>query len=196
MTTQPTSLRRNATPPEGTAPGSGAGAEPGRIARRVAFVRAVAALVWAGVLVVAVGDDVPTTASTLPTLVAVLLTAYPVIDVVSSVVEGGMLRVSGVVSAVAAVALGVAAFGGDAGEVLVVFGVWAVVSGGLQLGVAVRRGRQVPMVISGGLSAVAGVSFAVASGKEDANLRMLAGYAAVGAILYVVWAVRDRARRG
>src|SRR5690349_24476042 len=54
--------------------------------RRIAWVRAAAALVWAGGLVAALGGD-PDAADTVPTAAALLLVAYPLIDVLSSVLE-------------------------------------------------------------------------------------------------------------
>jgi uncharacterized membrane protein HdeD (DUF308 family) len=176
--------------------------------RRIAATRAVAALVWAAALILAVGDDVPTTASDLPTLVALLLTVYPLIDAVSSAIEaaagasrGSAFRlplVNATLSAAASVALAVAAFGSDAGAVLAVFGVWASVSGALQLGVAIARrragSREVSMIVSGGLSTIAGVTFAAASAQHAAHLANLAGYAALGAVLFLVWAVRPASR--
>ena len=61
--------------------------------RRIAWVRAGAALAWAGALVVALGGD-PDTADTVATAAAVLLVAYPLIDVLSSVVEARDSRAS------------------------------------------------------------------------------------------------------
>jgi uncharacterized membrane protein HdeD (DUF308 family) len=174
--------------------------------RRIAATRAVAALVWAVALVLAVGDDVPTTASGLSTLVALLLTAYPLIDALSSATEAAAARgaatrlplVNATLSAAASVALAVAAFGSDAGAVLAVFGVWASVSGALQLGVAIARrragSRELPMIVSGGLSTIAGVTFAAASAQHAAHLANLAGYAALGAVLFLVWAARPASR--
>lgn len=151
--------------------------------------RAALALLWAVALVLAVGDRVPTTASEVPVAAALLLSAYPLIDAVSSFIEARW--VNGALSTLAAAGLAVATFAGDAGAALLVFGAWAVVSGGLQLALALRRRDGWPMIISGGLSTLAGVSFLAASGQDDANLAMLAGYAAVGAVLYLVWAVRS-----
>ncbi|MDO8209051.1 hypothetical protein [Conexibacter sp. CPCC 206217] len=180
----------------------------GPIARRIAMVRAVIALVWAAALVAAIGDRIPTTASDVTTLAAVLLTAYPVIDVVSSLVEAtsrtgrpaAVLRVNAAISAVAAIALAVATFAGDAGTTLVAFGAWAGVSGAIQLGVALHRrhggDRQWPMIVSGGLSTVAGIAFVAASAQDAAHLANLAGYAALGALLYLVWAIRARTASG
>jgi hypothetical protein len=130
MSALPSALRQSA-PSSGASPST-----PERATRRIAVVRAVAALVWAAVLVAAVGDDVPTTATELPTLVAVLLTAYPLIDVVASLVgattaaptNAAVLRANAALSALAVVALGIATLGGDAGSALVAFGAWAFVS--------------------------------------------------------------------
>ena len=89
------------------------------------------------------------------------------------------------------------AFGYDAGRVLVAFGAWAAVSGAIQLVTAVRRrratGRQLPMIFSGGLSTVAGISFIASAGSHKAHLTGLAGYMAFGAVLYLLWAGRSRA---
>jgi hypothetical protein len=52
--------------------------------RRIANIRAVLALAWAA-LIIAVGSDVPTTASDLAAGVAALLASYPLIDVVASI---------------------------------------------------------------------------------------------------------------
>jgi uncharacterized membrane protein HdeD (DUF308 family) len=174
--------------------------------RRIAATRAVAALVWAAALVIAVGDDVPTTASAVPTLVALLLTAYPLIDALSAAMEAAAARgaprrlplVNATLSTAASFALAVAAFGSDAGAVLAVFGVWASVSGALQLGVAIARRRagshEVAMIVSGGVSTIAGVTFAAASAQHAAHLANLAGYAALGAVLFLVWAARSASR--
>src|SRR4051794_22441524 len=61
--------------------------------RRIAWVRAVAALAWAGGFVAALGGD-PDAAATVPTAAAVLLAAYPLIDVLASAVEARQSRAS------------------------------------------------------------------------------------------------------
>ncbi len=45
--------------------------------RRIANIRAVLALAWAAAVIIAVGGDVPTTASDLAARVAALLASYP-----------------------------------------------------------------------------------------------------------------------
>jgi hypothetical protein len=172
--------------------------------RRIAVTRAGLALLWAAALVPAVGDHVPTTGSDLPVAAAVLLATYPAIDVVASLVgarfappaAARLLRLNAAISALAVVALAVTAFGADAGRVLVAFGAWAAVSGAIQFGTAVRRrriaGGQLPMIISGGLSTLAGISFLASARSHDAHLSGLAGYMALGAVLYLLWARRSR----
>jgi uncharacterized membrane protein HdeD (DUF308 family) len=172
------------------------------VPQRIAVVRAVLALVWAAALVIAVGDDVPSTSSDVPIAAAALLASYPAIDVVASIAAAldtdasrRVLVINAALSALAVVAIGAAAFGGDAGATLAAFGAWAAVSGAIQFGVAVRRrreGRQLPMIVSGGLSTIAGISFLAASGMDDAQLASLGGYMALGALLYLLWAHRSR----
>jgi uncharacterized membrane protein HdeD (DUF308 family) len=86
----------------------------------------------------------------------------------------------------------VAAFS-TVGKALLVFGVWALVSGAIQLVVAVRRrrliGAQWPMIISGGLSVLAGATFAAMSTSATSGLSTVAGYSAFGAFWFLVSAI-------
>jgi uncharacterized membrane protein HdeD (DUF308 family) len=168
--------------------------------RRIARLRAVIALVWAAAFAIAVGDD---SGADLPVGLAALVTAYPVVDVVASLSEatlGGprsrVLQVSAAISTLAVAGLAGAAFGSDASAVLAVFGTWAFVSGAIQLANAIHRRRsgtrEVPMIISGALSAIAGVSFIASSGAGEPRLTPIAGYAAFGALLFLLWAYRTR----
>lgn len=170
--------------------------------QRIVVVRAALALVWAAALLTIVGDTVPSTSSDVPIAAAALLGTYPAIDVIASIAAalstgtpGRLLRINAALSALAVAAIGAAAFGADAGATLVAFGAWAAVSGAIQFGAAVRRrgeGRQLPMIVSGGLSTIAGISFLAASGMNDAHLATIGGYMALGALLYVLWAHRNR----
>ena len=69
-------------------------------------------------------------------------------------------------------------------------------SGLIQLFNAIQRRRQgsreVPMLISGGLSAIAGAGIIASSSADDPSLTGLAGYATLGAVLFLVWAFRSR----
>jgi len=97
-----------------------------------------------------------------------------------------------VISSLAAVGLALAATSGIP-AVLRVFGAWAVISGVVQLIVAVRRrrlGGQAAMILSGGLSAVVGASFVVMAAKDNPMLAGVAGYAVGGAVFFLISAVR------
>jgi uncharacterized membrane protein HdeD (DUF308 family) len=175
---------------------------PSSTPRRISVVRAVFALLWGAALVIAVGGEMPSTDATLPIGVAALLASYPLIDVVASLLGSAhadtrVLRTNAAISSVAVVAVAIAAFGSDAGSTLVAFGAWAAVSGALQLALAVHRrrtqGRQLPMIVSGGLSTVAGISFLAASGMDEAHLANIAGYMAFGAVLFLLFAWRGGA---
>ena len=171
--------------------------------RRIANIRAALALAWAAAVIIAVGGDVPTTASDLAVGVAALLASYPLIDVVASIAgerydsaSRNVLRVNAAVSTAAVVAISVTGFGSDAGATLASFGAWAAISGAIQLGVAIhaRRSRrgQLPMIVSGGLSTIAGLGFIAQSGGHDAHLTYIAGYMALGALLYLLSALRGQ----
>jgi len=144
---------------------------------------------------------VPTTGEEIPVAAAVLLAAYPLIDVAASLASARRmahataLRVNATVSTIAAVGVGATALGSDAGATLTAFGAWAVVSGAIQFVLALRGTRQVPLLISGGLSTLAGISFLSAAGMHDAHIAILGGYMAAGAVLYLVSARRSLTTR-
>jgi hypothetical protein len=164
----------------------------------------VLALAWAAAVIIAVGGDVPTTASDLAAGVAVLLASYPLIDVIASIAVARydatsriVSRVNAAISTAAVVAIAVTGLGSDAGATLASFGAWAAISGAIQLGVAIHRrrprGGQLPMIVSGGLSTVAGLGFIAQSGGTDAHLTYIGGYMALGALLYLLSTLRGRA---
>jgi hypothetical protein len=63
----------------------------------------------------------------------------------------------------------------------------------IQLTLAIRlhraQGRQLPLIVSGGLSTIAGIAFIAGSGMDHAHLAMVAGYMALGALLFLLSAV-------
>jgi len=177
------------------------GAEVRVAPRRIAVARALLALVWAAALALAVGDKVPNTDSDVPIAAALLLASYPLIDLISSLLsstfgDARVLRLNAAIDALAVVAVGATAFGSDAGATMAAFGAWAVLSGAIQLALAMHRrregSRQLPMIVSGGLSTVAGITFLAGAGMDEAKLTTLAGYMAVGALLYLLWASRSQ----
>lgn len=173
---------------------------------RLYAVRAAAAVVWAGILGIALAvSDSLTAADALPVFLAAVLVAYPVIDVVATFVEGRTQRhdapssavpqlVNAAISAVTAVAVAVAA-GHGTDAVLRVFGVWAIVSGLIQLVLAIVRQRrgivgQLPMILAGGISTLVGAGFVQTASQDEPKLVNLAGYAVVGAIFFLISARR------
>ena len=161
--------------------------------RRLYFARAAFAIVWAGVTF-AVADE-------LTALTTTLLVIYPLVDVAAAVIDARASRATGspvllyvniAVSFAAAAGLAVAGSSGVP-AVLRVWGVWAIVAGVVQLVVGVTRrrmGGQWPMIISGGLSVLAGASFVAAASAADPALTNAVGYAVPGAIFFLVAAVR------
>ncbi|MCP3716620.1 MULTISPECIES: DUF308 domain-containing protein [unclassified Paraburkholderia] len=137
-----------------------------------------------------------------PARIAALLVVYPAWDALANYID--MLRSGGAaenrtqvvnvgISIMTTVAVIVALKLGAHG-VLGVFGVWAILAGLLQLGTAVRRwkrfGAQWAMILSGGQSALAGVFFIVQGGAPLASaIDKVAGYAAVGAVYFLISAL-------
>jgi uncharacterized membrane protein HdeD (DUF308 family) len=170
------------------------------VQQRLFLIRGLVAIAWAVVFA--------TVADSLTTGVAILVVLYPLIDVAGSAIdargqqgsERQLLEVNTAISAAAAVALGIAATG-DKGDVLAVFGVWALVTGVLQLAVAIRRrailGRQVPLLLAGAGSTFFGIAFLLMAGAADPNLRMIAFYAAGGGVEFAVqaWLLARRTPR-
>ncbi|MCY1136500.1 hypothetical protein OWR29_00715 [Actinoplanes sp. Pm04-4] len=161
--------------------------------RRLYFARAAFAVVWAGVTF-AVADE-------LTALTTTLLVIYPLVDVAAAVIDARASRASGspvllyvnvVVSLLAAAGLAVAGSSGIP-AVLRVWGAWAVVAGLVQLFVGVTRrrmGGQWPMIISGGLSVLAGGSFIAGASAADPAVTNAVGYAIPGAIFFLIAAIR------
>jgi uncharacterized membrane protein HdeD (DUF308 family) len=79
-------------------------------------------------------------------------------------------------------------------EALIVFGIWAISAGLIQLILAVRRrkefGGQWPLIISGGQSMLGGISFIVLAHAPTSGIKSLAGYAAFGAFYFLLAAFR------
>lgn len=174
-----------------------------RDASHVALVRALFALVWAAALVAVVGGGTTSTSSDVPTGAAALIASYPIIDVLASIVaargvgaSGRGLRINAALSSLAVAALVATAVASDTGAVLVAFGAWAAVSGAIQFAWAVchhrSQGRRLPLIVSGGVSTIVGISFIAASGKDDVHFTMVAGYMAFGALLFLLSARRTR----
>ncbi|MGC5166469.1 hypothetical protein [Luteimicrobium sp. DT211] len=161
--------------------------------RRLYLVRFGFAVVWAALLLAA--------GKSLGPLVGVLLVVYPLFDVAAAVVDFRSSRserpavglvVNMALSLLAAVGLGIAA-ASDVPAVLRVWGAWAITAGLVQLAVAITRyrlGGQWPMILSGGISVLAGAGFVAMAGGADPTFTALAGYATLGGVFFLASALR------
>ena len=160
------------------------------------LTRGLVAIAWAAVFA-AVSESL-TTGGTVAA--GILLVLYPLIDQVASLIDARsqhgsarqLLLANAAVSAVAALALGVAATG-TVTDVFAVFGAWAALTGAAQLVVALRRraqlGNQWPLLLANGVSVIGGVAFILAAvAADNPNLSMLAIYAATGGTEFVIQA--------
>lgn len=131
-----------------------------------------------------------------------LLIIYPAWDAIANVIDaarsGGLAaNRSQAINVAASAAMTIAvilALTMNMNWVLGAFGLWAIFSGLLQLGTAVRRwktnGGQWAMILSGGQSAVAGALFIFqAQMPQEPSISAVAGYAGVGAFYFLVSAV-------
>jgi cation transport ATPase len=158
------------------------------------FLRAAFSVAWViAALVIAPGSAV---------IAATLLVAYPAWDAAANYLDalcsGGLdqNRTQGLnvlVSLATAIAVALA-LQVSMNWVLGIFGAWAMLSGLLQLGTALRRwkrfGAQWAIVLSGGQSALAGGFFIFqATMPATPSIANVAGYAAVGALYFLVSAV-------
>lgn len=132
-------------------------------------------------------------------LAALLLIAYPAWDALANLLDGrrsGGLKVNGTQALNAVVSLAVAAAVavsiGDMHRVLAVFGIWAILSGVLQLATGARRwkayGAQWSMILSGAQSALAGgfFVFQANANADPMTVSTVAGYAGFGAFYFLL----------
>jgi len=143
---------------------------------------------------------------------AALLILYPAWDALANVIDatrsGGLAAnrsqaINVAASSVMTLAV-ILALTMNMNWVLGAFGLWAIFSGLLQLGTAVRRwktsGGQWAMILSGGQSAVAGALFIFqAQMPQEPSIATVAGYAGVGAFYFLVsaiWLSVSLSRRG
>ncbi|KQX95750.1 DUF308 domain-containing protein [Variovorax sp. Root473] len=164
--------------------------QPAAWLRKLYFSRAAFSFVWVALAFSVVRQS--------PVLTTILLVVYPAWDALANLVDA---RVTGgpranssqmlntwvsalvTVAVVASLVLGLQID-------LAIFGVWAIVSGLLQLATALRRRKsqrgQWVMMLSGAQSALAGGLFVARQGTGAPVLQTLAGYAAVGAVYFLI----------
>jgi hypothetical protein len=162
---------------------------------RLYLTRFVFAVVWAALLFTTAKETGPG----LTTLVVI----YPLFDAGAVLWQ---IRTAGdpgsraaewinvAVSVVVAIALAVASTS-SIGTTLMVWGTWAICSGLPQLVAAIRNrrtGGQVPQMLSGGISVLAGASFIAQGADDPASMAGAGGYAILGGVFFLISALRLR----
>lgn len=168
-------------------------ADTERWLRSYYFLRGAFSVAWVGAVL--------TVGTMSPPVAGMLLLIYPAWDALANLLDarqnGGLRHnptqaFNTVVSSVTTVAVAVG-LATSMNAVLGVFGVWAALSGLLQLATAVRRwksaGAQWVMILSGAQSAAAGAMFLGEAGGETPSVADIAPYAAFGAFYFLVSAV-------
>ncbi|MET0929649.1 MAG: hypothetical protein ABWX74_09025 [Aeromicrobium sp.] len=157
------------------------------------LVRFAFAIVWAALILITGSDLGPVSGS--------LLVLYPVFDVAAAVVDlrssrrtRSALGLHANIALSAATAIGlIIAVNSDVATVLRVWGAWAITAGAVQLFVALSRrglGGQLPMILSGGISVLAGGAFVSMASADDPTVSSLGGYAVLGGIFFLISALR------
>lgn len=173
---------------------AGQATETAKSLRTLYFIRAAFSITW--VILVALF------AKTSFGIACALLIIYPAWDVIGTVLDIRANNnsttkmpqyINAAISAITTVAVGLALQKGIP-EALIVFGVWAILTGLIQLILALGRrkllGGQWPMIISGGQSVLGGSSFILLAHDPTMGITSLAGYAAFGAFYYLLAAFR------
>jgi uncharacterized membrane protein HdeD (DUF308 family) len=168
----------------------GQAVQTARSLRQLYFIRVAFSVTWV-ILVVLLAKSSFAIAS-------VLLIIYPAWDVIGTFLDIRANRnsssktpqyINAAISAVTTLAVGLALQKGIP-EALMVFGAWAILTGLIQLVLGLRRrkllGGQWPMIISGGQSTIAGISFIVMAHDPAMGIVNLAGYSAFGAFYYLL----------
>lgn len=170
-----------------------AGGQPAATAsalRSLYFVRAAFSIIWVSLVFIF--------ANTSAGLAHALLIIYPAWDVLGTFIDiranrGGSSQAPQYANAaISTFTTGAVAIALQKGipEALIVFGIWAILTGAIQLILGLRRrkslGGQWPMIISGGQSMIGGSSFILLADDPQMGISSLAGYAAFGAFYYLL----------
>jgi uncharacterized membrane protein HdeD (DUF308 family) len=158
--------------------------------RKLYFIRAAFSFAWVALAF--------TVAKGSPALASGLLVVYPAWDALANLLDARMSGgaranptqvlnawMSGLVTVAVIVSLAL-----QMQVILVIFGAWAIVAGLLQLATAIRRRKvdrgQWVMMLSGAQSALAGAFFIAQQGSAAPVVQTFAGYAAVGAVYFLI----------
>ena len=168
--------------------------ETAKSLRKLYFIRVAFSLIWI-TLVVTVGK----TNSTLETVLFVL---YPIWDILATFVDiNANPATSNKVPQYVNVAIGtlttiavIIALQTGIPSALIVFGVWASLTGLIQFILGLRRRKmfegQWPMILSGAQSLIAGGLIISRAHMPNYGIASLAGYSAFGAFYFVLAAIR------
>ncbi len=162
--------------------------------RKLYFTRVAFSLVWV-ILVLAL-------AKSNTTIATLLFIVYPAWDAIATFFDikanppstpKTPQYVNATISIVTTIAV-ILALQKGIPEALIVFGVWAILTGLIQLILGLRRRKQLggqwPMIISGGQSMLGGTSFILMAHAPKSGITSLAGYAAFGAFYFLLSAIR------
>ena len=162
--------------------------------RKLYFLRAAFSILWIILLSVFLKTN--------PAVARILFIIYPAWDVFATwldikanptYVKKTPQYVNAVIGILTTVGVALALQDGVP-QALMVFGIWAIVTGLIQLILGLRRrselGGQWPMIISGGQSMLAGVAFILLAHSPTMGINSLVGYSAFGAFYYLVSAIR------
>ena len=158
--------------------------------RKLYFIRAAFSLAWVALAFAAAKES--------PVVASGLLIIYPAWDALANLLDANMTGgakanptqiLNTWISTLVTVAVAISLIF-KLQIILVIFGVWAIVSGLLQLATAIRRRKgnrgQWVMMLSGAQSALAGGFFLAQQGSAMPILQTLGGYAAVGAVYFLI----------
>jgi uncharacterized membrane protein HdeD (DUF308 family) len=172
----------------------GQAVETARSLRTLYFIRAAVSIVWVTLVFLF--------AKTSLGIASVLLIIYPAWDVIGTFLDIRANHnsasktpqyINAAISAFTTIAVALALQKGIP-EALMVFGAWAILTGLIQLLLGLRRrkllGGQWPMILSGGQSMIAGISFIAMAHDPAMGIVNLAGYSAFGAFYYLLAAFR------
>lgn len=162
--------------------------------RNLYFTRAAFSIVWITLVSIFANSS--------PSIAAVLLVIYPVWDVIGTFLDIRANRgaasfapqyTNAAISIITAIAVAFA-LTKDVPSAIIVFGIWACLTGAIQLFLGLKRrkelGGQWPMIISGGQSFLAGISIIVLAHDPEHGIASLALYSAFGAFYYLLAAIR------
>ncbi|UKT64285.1 hypothetical protein [Pedobacter mucosus] len=168
--------------------------ETAKSLRQLYFIRVAFSVVW--VILIALFAKVSLLTA------SILLIIYPAWDIIgtfldiranSSNISKTPQYVNIVISSITTIAVFIALQKGVP-EALMVFGVWAIGTGLIQLILGLNRkkllGGQWPMIISGGQSVIAGIFIFISANDPTKGIASLAGYSAFGAFYYLLAAIR------